>query len=119
MSFLIGATLLGVIISIFVLRYLRQYRLARDGVLTRGRVIRKLRPFGNALKGPLTNVIKYDFLTPRGEFVRNSVFVGEVVSHLHEEGSEIDVVYLRSDPGISSIKETVNSSRKVMNLPPL
>jgi hypothetical protein len=119
MSYLIGAAALGIVIIFCVLRWLRQFRLAREGVVTQGRVIRKSRPFGNKVTGPLTYLIRYDFITPRGEFIKNSVLVGEVVSHLHEEGSEIDVVYLRNHPAISNIKEAVNSSRKAMNLPPL
>ena len=118
MSFLLVAAVVGVAVVFYALSLVRQFRLAREGVVTRARVKRRLRPLGS-LKGPLSNVIKYDFLTPRGEYVEQTVFVGEVVSQLHKEGSEIEIVYLRDKPSVSGIKERVNRSRKVMNLPPL
>jgi hypothetical protein len=97
---------------------IRQWRLARDGIIVRGRVLRKLQPIGK-VKGPVSGVIKYDFLTPRGEYVENSVLVGETVLHLHEEGADIEVVYLKNDPTVNGVKSAVNYSRETLKLPPL
>jgi hypothetical protein len=118
MSVLIGTAITVAIIFLSALWLYWQWKLAKEGVLARARVIRKHRPLGR-LMGPLSNVIEYDFLTPRGEFSRNSAFVGEAVCHVHEEGSEIEVVYLKNNPAINGTKYLVNKSREFMKLPPL
>lgn len=118
MSVLFGTAITVAFTYFSALWLYRQWRLAKEGVLTRARVIRRRRPLG-VLKGPLSNIIEYDFLTPRGEFSRNSAFVGEAVCHVHEEGTEIDVVYLKSNPRINGTRYMVNKSRELMNLPPL
>lgn len=118
MSVLFGTAIIVAFIFFSAMWLYRQWKLAKEGVLTRARVIRKRRPFG-MLMGPLSNVIEYDFVTPRGEFSKNSAFIGEAVCHVHEEGSEIEVVYLKNNPAINGTKYMVNKSREFMNLPPL
>lgn len=118
MSVLFGTAIIIAFVFFSSLWLFRQWKLAKEGVLTRARVIRKRKPFGN-IKGPMANVIEYDFLTPRGEFRKNSAFVGEAVCHVHEAGSEIEVVYLKNKPAVNGTKYTVNKLRDLMNLPPL
>lgn len=118
MSYLFGTAVFGGLLFIFALWAFRQWKLAKEGVLTQARVIRKVKPFGKSL-GPISSVIEYDFLTPKGEFSRNSVFVGEAVSHVHKEGSEIEVVYLKGNPSVNGTKHHVNKSRRFFNMPPL
>lgn len=118
MSYLFGTAIIGAAIFFFTLWIIRQWKLARDGVLGTARVTRKRRPFGS-LGGPVSEIIEYDFLTPRGEFSRKSAFVGEAISHVHQEGSEIEIVYLKNNPSISGTKYMVNRARELINLPPL
>ncbi len=118
MSYLFGSAILGGLFLIFLVWAVRQWRLAKNGVIARGRVIRKVRPFGKTL-GPISSVIEYDFLTPKGEFSRSSAFVGEAVCHVHKEGSEIEVVYLKNNPSVNGTKDHVNKSRRFFNMPPL
>jgi len=118
MSYLFGTAIVGAILFLVSFWLIRQWRLARDGIVVRGRVLRKLRPFGRA-RGPVSGVIKYDFLTPRGQYVENSVLVGEAVLQVHEEGSDIEIVYLKDDPTVSGIKYAVNFSRETLRMPPL
>lgn len=118
MSVLIGTAIIVAFTFFSGLWIYRQLKLAKEGVLTHARVIRKSRPF-ERIKGPLSGVIVYDFVTPRGQFSRNSVLVGEAVCHLHKVGSEIEIVYLKSNPGINGTKYTVNKARSLLNLPPL
>lgn len=118
MSYLFGSAILVFTIVFFGMWLLRQWKLAREGVLGTARVVRKRSPFGG-IKGPTSRLIEYDFLTPRGEFSRRSAFVGEAVSLVHEEGSEIEIVYLKSNPGVNGTKYMVNKSREFLNMPPL
>lgn len=118
MAYLIGAALIGVTAFVVGSWLFRHWRLAKDGVVVRGRVVRKFSPFSRA-KGPLAGVIKYDFLTPRGEYVEKSVVVGEAVLLVCEEGSDIDVVYLKGNPHISGTRQLVNATRESLKLPPL
>lgn len=118
MSVLFGTAITVAFTFFSALWLYRQWKLAKEGILTRARVIRKRRPLG-MFRSPLSNLIEYDFLTPRGEFSRNSAFIGEAVCHVHEEGSEIEVVYLKSNPKVNGTKYMVNKSRVFMNLPPL
>lgn len=118
MSYLFGSAILFGLFVIFALWAFRQWRLAKEGIVTQARVIRKLKPFGRSL-GPISSVIEYDFLTPKGEFSRNSAFVGEAVSVIHKEGSEIEVVYLKGNPSVNGTKHHVNKSRRFLNMPPL
>ena len=118
MSYLFGTAIIGAVLFLFAVWAVRQWRLAREGVLGRAKVVRKRRPFGT-LNFPVSSVIEYDFLTPRGEFSRNSAFVGEAVCHLHEEGSEIEIVYLKDNPAVNGTRYRVNKSREFLNMPPL
>lgn len=118
MSYLLGTAIIGAIILFSFLWLVRQWKLAHEGVITRAKVTKRRRLPGN-LKRPVSGVIEYDFLTPRGEFSRNSVFVGEAICHVHEEGSEIEVVYLKSNPSVSGTKNMVNWSREFLNMTPL
>ena len=118
MIVLFGTAIVVTFILVSAFWLYRQWKLAREGVLTHARVTRKRRT-PEIFKGRLSNVIQYDFLTPRGEFLRNSVFVGEAVSLDHVEGSEIEIVYLKSNPSVNGTKYMVNKSREFLNLPPL
>lgn len=118
MSFLIGTSVLGIMFISIVFWTFRQWRLAREGVVTRGEILRK-KSFLVRAGSEIYGRIHYKFLTPRGEYAENSVFVGEAVLHDCKEGSEIDVVYLRDNPAVNSAKQVVNLSRDLIKLPPL
>lgn len=115
MSYLIAAAVFGAIFCYSALWLFQQWKLAREGVITRAKIIKKLQPFG-PFKGPVTGLIKYNFLTPRGQYVEQSVLVGEAVCHLHEEGSEIEVLYCKDKPQITGTKVRVNASREFLRM---
>ena len=118
MTILVGATCLGLVAIYFALRLFRQWRLAREGFVVRGRVVQKKFFSGEKSDSP-AGVIRYEFFTPRGEYVKKSVVVGEAVLINCDEGASIDVVYLKDYPRISEIKHTVDMTRAYLNLPPL
>lgn len=118
MSYLFGSAILGIFFFVSGMWLLRQWKLARNGVVGKARVVRKRSPFGG-IKGPVSRVIEYDLLTPRGEFARNSAFVGEAVSLVHQEGSEIEIVYLKNNPSVNGTKYMVNRAREFLNMAPL
>ncbi|HKJ17902.1 MAG TPA: hypothetical protein VJ984_11165 [Xanthomonadales bacterium] len=118
MAYLIGASFFGLFSVLITLWLFRRWRLANEGVVVRGRVVEKVLTFGKATRS-VAGIIKYDFLTPRGEYVEKSVVVGEAVLIECEEGSEIDVVYLKDNPDISETRQMVDTARASLKLPPL
>lgn len=118
MAYLFGAAFFGLFSVLITLWLFRQWRLAKEGVVVRGRVVRKIMTLGKA-PGSLAGLIKYDFLTPRGQYVEKSVVVGEAVLINCQEGDDIDVVYLKDNPQISGTRHTVDVARATLKLPPI
>ncbi len=118
MAYFIVTASIGVFCILSALWLFRHWRLANQGTVIRGRVVQKRLTIDRA-KRSLAGIIKYNFLTPRGEFVEKSVVVGEAVLMVCEEGSEIDLVYLKENPKISGTKHLVNVTRETLRLPPL
>lgn len=117
MTILIGAMCLGLLAMYLVLRRFRQFRLAREGLVVRGRVVRK--KFISSKHSNVTaGEIRYDFHTPQGEYIKKSVLVGEAILIDCVEGDSIDIVYLKDHPRTNEIKHTVDATRAYLNLPP-
>lgn len=119
MSYVIGTILVVAITFFLVRRHQAKSSLAREGVVTRGRVIRKFRrPLDEETESE-SGCIVYDFFTPGGQRVENSVFVGEMIYQVYDKGSEFEVVYLKDKPSVSGAKYEVDLSRAAMGMPPL
>lgn len=119
MLYVVGTIIIVAIAYYFIHRQWLQYSLARQGVVTRGRVVRKFRQPLDKESESETGCIVYDFFTPNGQHVENSVLVGEMIYQVYDKGSEIEVVYLRDNPAVSGAKYKVDMSRAALGMPPL
>ena len=118
MTVLLAVTGIVLIVLLAALRSHRQRQLANEGAVVRGRVIKqKLIPG----KQPNTSsgTIRYEFITPRGKYIKNTVRVRDVVLINCTEGAAIDIAYLKGNPWTNDLKQSVDMSRAVLNLPPL
>lgn len=118
MTYLLAAICLGLISLFVALRISRQRRLANEGVVVRGRVVRKKLISGEKSESP-RGVVRYEFITPKGKYIKRSTPAGEAVMMSCVEGAAIDIVYLKDNPWVSEIKQTVDVNRAALNLPPL
>ena len=71
------------------------------------------------LGGQGSGYLRYEFLAPTGKRLERSITVDEDVYDQYEEGSKIDIVYVKDKPQVNGAKYMVNLSREALKLPPL
>ena len=118
MSYLIGVVIVAAIIIFVMRRGLQMKDLAHKGVVGQGTVIKKFRQ--QSTSGSMASpCLRYEFNSARGHRVENKITVAEEIYEAHEEGDEIDIVYLEDKPEVNAAKYMVNLSRKALKMPPL
>lgn len=118
MTWLIGGLIIVAIIVMVVRRGLQMKDLAHKGVVAKGRVVRKFRR--TQAQGKHTSgYLEYEFTSALGQRHKRAIAVSEGVYGSHEEGDDIDVVYLPDRPQVNGARYMVNLSREALKLPPL
>ncbi|HKY63982.1 MAG TPA: DUF3592 domain-containing protein [bacterium] len=98
--------------AVFVVRRgLEMKKLAQEGRPARARIVKKARV---RRKGSNPASLTYEFQDGFGKLHRRRIFVSETVYAQHEEGGDLEIVYLLDKPEVSGAKYLVEEVKRAL-----
>jgi len=109
--------IIGLSLAIIIWRGSQIKQLTHRGVVGNGNVIKKFRQQRGG--GSSSECLRYEYHSPTGQRFENKIHVTQAIYDQHEEGDDIEIVYLPHKPKVSAARYLINQGRAALNLPPL